>query len=367
MIRFFTLMLILLSLPSYVTAQEAMPEEDDTRNHPYQVFVRQNVDASGLDRLIFVDMLTGNENTIETYGERYTTLNESILFWDEQSQRVKVASPDGRLSDHPFIQKSAPDYRVDWVLTENKNKIAWTVTGIISDNIFTTTTYLANLDGTEQREVFTDGPRPDVRALPVAISPNAETIYLDIAHIDGIEQFTPFDLYAGIVAVNVETGEITALPDESPANCLCGADFGRGLFARLRLSADGFDLNVYNLQGQINNVIPALDLQNYTSAASVLISPDGRQAIYALARVNNFGGENQSIQSVFVLADLDTMQQEALTTRPITTFVIPVEWTEDNSAIIFTSPVQNGTWKINLQARRLERIAEATYIGTLKT
>jgi hypothetical protein len=67
---------------------------------------------------------------------------------------------------------------------------------------------------------------------------------------------------------------------------------------------------------------------------------------------------------VFVLVDLERMTQTALT-DPITTFVEPLAWTEDNTAILLTSRQRDGTWKISLADRTLERIAEATYLGTL--
>jgi hypothetical protein len=63
-----------------------------------------------------------------------------------------------------------------------------------------------------------------------------------------------------------------------------------------------------------------------------------------------------------MLVDLEAMTQKPLT-DPITTFVEPLMWTEDNSAIIFTSRQRDGTWKINLADGRLDRVADATYMG----
>jgi len=333
---------------------------------PFQVFLDRNADEAGQDQLIFLNLVTGEETTTNVDGERFTTLNNSIMYLELGSRRVKIVTPDGQLRDHPFVQLRTGDTRIDWVLDDQGEKIAWTLARPTPTGEFLTDTFIANIDGSNQQLVFQEGPYPDVRALPLAFSRDDSTLYMDINHIDGISNFTPFELYAGIVAVDLATGEFTPLPDENPANCLCGADFQNDLLVRLRLGTIGFDLHVYNLPGEFDNVIPALNQPNYTSAASVLTAPDATQAIYALARVNNFGSENQSIQTIFVLADLQAMTQETLT-RPITTFVVPVEWTEDNSAVIFTSPLQDGTWKINLEDGRLQRIANVTYIGTINT
>lgn len=350
-------MICLLSVTASIHAQETPP------SHPYQVFVNRDVDSTGLDRLIFIDMLTGQQTSNDVYGERYTIIGREVLYFDTSTNRVKLAVPDGTVRDHPFIQLEPGSRRVDWLV--DGDAIVWTQTLADAQNRLSTSTSIARIGGSESRLVLNDGPYSNgVRALPVALSPDRRTLYMD-THPDGISQFTPFRLYAGLLAVSVETGEITPLPDEQPANCLCGADIRRDWFVRLRLTDDlrGFDLHVYNLASGVEQVLNAPRLNNYTSG-DVLLTPDGRQAVYGLARVSSFGTADQSIQMTLMLVDLTAMTQRELTTR-ITTFVRPVAWTEDNSAILLVSQTQNGTWKINLDDGRLERIAEATYIGAM--
>jgi hypothetical protein len=349
-----------------VSADEQMPREDDIRNHPWYVFLQRDLAGGGADQLIFVDMLTGEEITIAVSGERYTLLRRSVLFFDRASRRVMLATPFGDLVEHPFVQLDEDARRVDWIVAADHSQIAWTLTYDDEGGQMRTVTHIANIDGGDRREILTDGPFDDARALPVEAGENFSTIYLDGYHLDNIEQFTPFNQYASIYALDTATGDYDLLPDE-PSNCLCGAAISKGLFLRLRLSSDlqGFDLHVYDLAGRVPHIIPAVQVSNYNTGGDILISPDGTRAVYALARVSNFGTAQQSIQTVFVLVDLRMMTQETLTS-PITTFVRPVEWTEDNSAIILTSPARDGTWKITLADRQLERIAEATYLGTLQ-
>lgn len=332
-------------------------------NHPYQVFVSRDVDTTGLDRLLFVDMLTGEQSSVEVYGERYTIIGREVMYHDTSTNRIRLAAPDGTIRDHPFIQLEPGSRRVDWLLAGDV--IIWTQTSADNQNRLSTRTYLANLDGSGERLILSDGPYSNgVRAMPVALSRDQRTLYMD-THPDGISQFTPFRLYAGILAVDVETGEITPLPDEQPANCLCGADIRGDWFVRLRLADDlrGFNLHVYNLTNGVEQVLNAPRLNNFTSG-DVLLTPDGTQAVYGLARVSNFGTVDQSIQMTLMLVDMTTLNQRELTTR-ISAFVRPVAWTEDNSAILLVSLNRNGTWKINLNDGRLERIAEATYIGSI--
>jgi hypothetical protein len=240
--------------------------------------------------------------------------------------------------------------------------LAWTLTG--GENGLTTITTVANLDGTNPQQVLVDGPREGIRALPVAFNADKTVLYMDFQP-DGIADFTPFPQYAGLFALDLDTGQWERLPGEP--GCFCGAGFGTELALRLVVSQDlsGFDVRLINPTGNVQQTIPALGLRNYTQAGNVVISPDGTKAVYALAQIRDFGKPDQSTQTVFALVDLEAMTQTALT-EPITTFVEPLAWTEDNTAILLTSRQRDGTWKISLSDGVLTKIAEATYLGTVE-
>jgi hypothetical protein len=182
---------------------------------------------------------------------------------------------------------------------------------------------------------------------------------------DGLTDLTAFPQYAGLFALNLEDGTTDFLPDE-PGD-FTGAAFGAGYFIRLTLTDDGtaFDVRVFNLDKAYDASIAAERRSGFTQAGSIVIAPNGRYAVYALAEIAQMGTPEQRVRTVFMLIDLVTMTQQPLT-EPITTFVRPTAWTEDNSAVIFTSPQQDGTWKITLQDRRLNKIAEPTYLGALQ-
>jgi hypothetical protein len=328
----------------------------------WQVFLQRDVDEAGADRLTFIDVLTGDDSTVDVTGERYTLAGDRVIYFDRAEERVMVAYPDGSVRRHPFIQPAAETRRIDWLVAPDHKHIVWTLTDGSPDSLTTVTTF-ANLDGTSPRQVMVDGPRNSIRALPVAFSPDMSTLYMDFQP-DGVSDFTPFPQFAGLFALDLETGTQAYLPDEP--GCFCGAGFGDGLFLRLAVSRDlsGFDLKVYNLVGEVEETLPAIALTDYTQAGDIVISPDGSKAVYAVAQIRDFGTPNQSVRTVFVLVDINSMSQAALT-EPITTFVEPLAWTEDNSAVIFTSRQRDGTWKISLSDGRLTKVAEATYLGVL--
>ncbi len=349
----------LLSLAGAAAAQP----DTDFAGHPLQVFLQRNINRAGADRLLFVDTLTGESTPVEVNGRGYTLADRAVLFYDTAAGRVMLARPDGSVTEHPFVQPGPQTRRVDWLLSPDMTHIAWTLTEGPDDSALTTITTVARLDGSDLREGLVDGPRPGIRALPVAFNDDHSVLYMDYQP-DSIADITPFQQFAGLFALNLDSGEAAFLPGEP--GCFCGAGIGSGLLLRLQLADDlgGFDVGVHHLDSGASDVIPALRLPGYTQGGDVLIAPDGTRAVYALAQVRDFGGPNQSVRTVFVLVNLTARTQTALTS-PITTFVQPVAWTEDNTAVIFTSPNQDGTWKVNVNDGRLARIAAATYLGTL--
>ncbi|NDJ61530.1 MAG: hypothetical protein GYB67_10415 [Chloroflexi bacterium] len=358
-------LMVLALLIAGVSPLHGQPEVRAPR--PWQVFLVRDLGAPERGRLVFVDLLTGDETITPVAGSRFTLTPDAVLFYDHDTDRVRLATADGSVRDHPFIQPQADTRRIDWIIAPDRDRIAWTMTSG-SSTALTTITSVAGIDGRGRSVALTDGPRDGIRAFPVAFSGDLRTLYLDYQP-DTIGDITPFRQYAGLFAVDVVTGATEALPEEP--GCFCGAGINGDLFLRLTLAASrsGFDLIVYNLDGGgpgsgVGQTVPGLSLPEYTQGGDLLISPDGRRALYALARVRNFGTPNQTIQTIFVLVDLVNLAQTVLI-EPINTFVRPVAWTEDNSAVLFTSPNRNGTWKLNIDENALRIVAEGGYLGTL--
>jgi hypothetical protein len=354
--RRFIFLLVLLALSAAVAPRARAALNGD------QVFLQRGTGADGADQLTFINHQTGEALTVDVRGERYTLAGDSVLYFDPSSNALRQAFPDGSLRAHPFIQPGPNTRRLDWLLSPDATRIAWTLTDGQPESLTTLTT-VAFLNGTNPRPVLNDGPRNGIRAMPVAFSPDSTILYMDFQP-DGIGDFTPYPQYAGLIALDIGTGLWDYLPDEP--GCFCGAGFGAGFFARLKVNdaLTGFDLHLYNFAGQVKQVILAQTLRDYTQAGSVLISPDGTQAVYALAQVRDFGRPQQSVRTVFMRADLQALTQSPLT-DPINNYLEPLQWTEDNSAVIFTSRQTDGTWKIYPAEGRLEKVSEATLLGTL--
>lgn len=347
-------------------AAKAQTEEPITvpqlQTDTLQVFLQRNVAGSTQHRLQFLDGLSGESVLVEVDGVNYTLVNGGVMYVDTATGRVMLVEPLTAPREHPFIQPTALTRRIDWAVAADGKKIAWTITESTVSNQLTTTTSVANVDGSNEQVVLTDGPRDGIRVLPLTFGEDDTVLYMDYQP-DAIGDVTPFRQYAGVFALDLDSGEQRLLPSEP--GCFCGAGLGGGIFVRLELAEDleGFDAVAHNLAGGVSETIPALQLANYTQAGDMLVSPDGTRAVYALAQVRDFGSPAQFIRTVFVLVNMTDGTQTALT-DPTATFLRPTLWTEDNSAVIFTSPLEDGTWKVDLNGR-LNKIANGTYLGNL--
>ena len=361
LIRFFcfTVLALIITVTSY--AQEA--DDVGLASNHWQVYLERRVTNAGQDRLIFSNILSGEESDNLVTGERYTLLNDRVIYFDSVQRVMMEIVPQQDPTIFSTIDLTSLFRRVDWIVSADKQWLAWTIT-TGETTALQTATFVLRLGTNEVLPLFNDGPRNGVRALPVSFSDDNQILYMD-AHPDSIGQFAPYTQYAGLFGIQIETGEILNLPEEP--GCFCGGGFGAGLMLRLDLRSDssGFDVNVTRLENNITQRIDALRLRNYTQAGDLLITEDGRQAIYALSLIEGFGSTEQSVQTVFMLVNLQTMSQERLN-DPITTYIHPIAWTDDNSAVLFTSPQRNGTWKIHLDDGEFIRVAEANYLGELR-
>ncbi|MCL4251739.1 MAG: hypothetical protein KJ065_26540 [Anaerolineae bacterium] len=354
--------LLLLSFLGWGASTQAQPDVPETL-HPRQVFLQRDPDT-GVSRLLFLDLLTGDAWPVNVAGERFTVTPNGVMFYAPGDDRVKLVMPDGRISDHPFIQPGPNTRRIDWVLDSDSQQIAWTHTEGVPGTM-TTVTQVANLDGSNVDEVLIDGPRDGIRAMPVAFSHDRQSLYMDFQP-DSVGDYTTFRQYAGLFSVDLESGETQLLPGEP--GCFCGAGLGSGWFLRLALTPDAlsFDLDAHELDQGINATVPSLRLADFTQGGDILISADGTRAIYALAQIRGFGTPGQIVQAVLVLVDLQALTQRVLG-RDVDFLLHPVAWTEDNSAVILTSPSRPGTWKIDVDGGSLAQIASVTYLGSMGT
>ena len=278
---------------------------------------------------------------------------------------MRLVNAAGEVSDHPFIQLPGATLRVDWLVSADASRIAWTFTEQGADGQLRSFTRVADIQGANVRDVLVDGPRPERHALPVAFSGDGATLFMDYRPLlqAGETQRAGF---ADLFALALDEGFTRPLPDEP--GCLCGAAFGAGQVLRLQLAADldGYELVRRDLNGDLRGRIAAPTLPGFTAATHLLLAPDGSRALYTLSQLRAGDGGFQALRSVFVLADLEGGSSRLLG-EPFTEQLRPVTWSDGDNTVILTSgdPLRDGTWKLDLTDGALLPVARATWLGAL--
>ncbi|MBE2183291.1 MAG: hypothetical protein IAE89_07685 [Anaerolineae bacterium] len=336
----FTLFIFLcFSLPT--SAQSTSPV-------PHEIFITQGASSE----LHFINLLTGAQSSVTVNGDNFLVTPEGLLFVDESGE-VQQINERGDIKPHPFISLPPEIRRLDWISTGDQ--IAWTIT-VGTPNSLITETWVAHLNGENKRVVFRDGPRDGIRAYPVTFSSDGETLFMDYQP-HTIADITPFQQYAALFSLNLDTGDTVSLPGE--AACYCGGDIRDGQFMRMVLGSGGFDIRAYDLANGSLHVLTGLERPGFTLGGDLTIAPGGSRAIYALAQLSA-----DNIETIFVLADVasGTVQQlgEA-TAEPLR----PIGWTDDGEALLLRSRIQDGTWRLDVKTGEITQIAQATYLGAM--
>ena len=118
--------------------------------------------------MIFSDLLTGDVNIYyATQGERFALVGGvagGVIYFDREEGQVKLATPEDGPRDHPFIALNTGDYRVDWTVSSDGGRIAWTVSRQSADGQLISTIFHADAAGADIRHALTYGPRPGLRS-----------------------------------------------------------------------------------------------------------------------------------------------------------------------------------------------------------
>ena len=322
------------------------------------------IDRNGAMALVFVDLNSGKQTRLEVNGERFTVLGDSVMFFDARNRSVKLASPDGELATHPYIALTASETRAEWAISADGKRIAWTTIEGNAPAAISTVTRVADIDGANARTVFRETRQDGVRVQPVSFSLDGSRLFMDY-HPDGLDTLVVFPQYAGLFALDlsVEDPQASMAFLAGEPGDFTGAGFGAGYYLRLGVSRElnGFDLQVTQLATNAEWEISASG-GGYSIAGDVLVSPDGRYAVYAQAALQGIGTGTAQAETVIMRVDLAEMSQSALT-GPLEGVMRPVAWSEEDTAVVLVNASRPGTWKARLSDGRVQQVAELTYIG----
>ena len=361
--RCFLLSLLILFYAGAAFGQDASGL--GVQGHSWDVFLRADPSGPGQTEVIFVDLLSGVTTTVATAGERFTLLDDAVLFFDLADKQVKLIKPDGAIREHPFIAITSADYRIDWTVSDDRRQIAWAVSRRSVDGQLSTSVMLADRSGSQFRQLLAYGPREGIRLLPVAFGADGRSLYIDV-HADGTEHVSPYARRSNMFLLDFggESVATRLLPGRGP--CFCATGFGNEVMLRLSPSGDpdSTQVEITDIETGAARVIAPVSRGDYDEAGNVLLSPDDSLAIYALTQAGDFPAAEQEARTVLVLADIVNARQRVVGSA-MDALARPIMWTEDNSAVLFVLEGRDGAWKLQLDDGQAIKVAEATYLGMI--
>ncbi len=357
------LALLLLLWSATVHGQD--PLSPGISSASWDVFLRLGPDNAKETRIVFVDLLTGEATETVASGEGHTLIDAAVLYFDTAERKVRLVKPDGVIRDHPFIAVNASDSRIDWVVDDYGGKVAWSISRTNDTGALTTNLMVADAAGAEIRELLVYGPRPGIRLIPLAFDSSGSALYVEV-HADGTEDVNAYTRRSGLFALDFGGQNVATRPLSGERACFCAVGFGGARWLQLvaREGTGGGELEIHDISNGTTRRIPPVSLGEYKEAGNILTSPDGKLAVYALSRVTGFAGGQQEINTVMVLADLESARQMVVN-YPMTALAQPLRWTEDNSAVLFTQVGSGATWKMQISDGSTVKVADGVYLGTI--
>ncbi|MDE2775308.1 MAG: hypothetical protein OXI77_05125 [Chloroflexota bacterium] len=362
------LFLILISILLLVS--QSYSQDDigaDLQQNRWDVFVKRNdADPSRTD-VIFINLLSGDETTLSAPGERFTLTSGGVIYFDLAERQVKLGKADGIVRNHPFIIANSETRRVDWVVSEDREWIVWTISRQVADGQLITATWLADVGGAEVRELLVYGPRDGIQLLPIGIGKDLREVFME-AHAFGSERLSAYTRRTGLFAlVLADDGLVTrALPGDQ--SCFCAVGFGANVMLRLapNPAKGGLDVEVFRLDGDGGDpqVIPALSRGSYSEGGNIVLSADGKQAVYALSQVGGAADEDVEMRSVVIHVDIENGRQR-IVGSPLPGLIRPLRFGAENRAALIALEQHDRTLKVDLEDGRLIEVAGAVYLGQL--
>ena len=355
------LLILLLATRSY-SQDIAQPE---LQPHRWDVFTRRNDTNTSLTDVIFIDILSGDRSTLSATGERFTLTSGGVIFFDTSERQVKLAKADGIIRAHPYIFVSPETRRVDWALSEDKSRIVWTLSREVEDGQLITATWVADIAGAEIRELLVYGPRAGIQLLPIGFGADGGDVYME-AYAFGSESLSLYTRRAGLFALSIRDDELVARSLPGDRTCFCAVGFGANLMLRLAPNRElsGLDVEIHNMDDGERRVVPALSRGNYIEGGNILLSADGKQAVYALSQVDAAAGGRDEIRSVLIHVDIEKGRQR-IASEPMAGPIRPLSFGDDQRVALVTSGRDDVTLKIDLEDGRAVEVADAIYLGAI--
>jgi hypothetical protein len=339
---------------------------------PIEVFAEHDRSAA-IARLFFANPISGLSTpvTIEGFArerlvaEAFTVTALGVMFINPADGRVSLATPDGRITQHPFIPQLEDGLEsVEWILSPNGRRIVWVEVYLIEGGRVSII-FSADVTG----ENLTQLPPPPAtvidaahRIRPLTVTNDGEFLFYDIATPAAPRSLTDyFDDYQNVYVYINSRRTHQRLPGEPGCLCAAGISGSGHQFLRLRSDGGSFSLHLWNLDSNseriANTVAPAF------AQAGDFFVPEGLSiALYSQAQ--NLEDSDPSAQFALMRVDLVSGTQTMLLGPSSQRFRASA--VVDNGAAIMISDVYGGaTFKLDVFTSEMALVSEQIWLGTM--
>jgi hypothetical protein len=316
----------------------------------YDVFINSQMSGTR-SGVFFVDARTGLSTVALTNGYSHAILGNGVIYRDKATGNVGLATPDGTITQHPFIV--ANDY-LTWITSPNREWIIW-IEGKLQAGSLITNLYIARADGANRLIALKISSSKLLTVRPVAVSDDGSTI-LYARETEDPKAYRVYPAYTDVYRLTVATGTSERIPGEP--RCACAAGFtadGRVIF-RIEGNAQGYTAHFIE-PSRPSDVLVAPVASRFNQSGDVLLSAGGDLAIYVLAR----GTANREAYTI-VVADAIGKTQRILADG-LQNRLRPVGI--DKDALILSGWEKDGTYKIPLAGGALTQISAYSYLGAI--
>jgi hypothetical protein len=151
------------------------PSHAQGGNGSFDVFLNSTM-SSGSAGLYFVDARTGLSNIAVTNGTHHTLLETGVLFQENETGAIKIAYPDGRIELYPAIQPPDPKAAVNWIVSTDRKRIAWSVSKMSGTSTLSDL-YTALSDGSDKKLVLHTSSTKNLIVVPLLITNDGTSVF----------------------------------------------------------------------------------------------------------------------------------------------------------------------------------------------
>ncbi|GEM_PF-1023040 len=349
------LALILLALLLTLTAR---PTHAATSS--YDVFVNSTLNKGGAG-LYFVDARTGLSTVVSTGGSRHTLLDNGVLYQEDDGGVIMVAYPDGRKAAHPAIQPPDSKATINWVVSPDRKRIAWTVSQL-SQTTLLSDLFVASIDGSGKKLALHTSSTKNIETVPLALTNDGGTVFYS-RQSSVSRDYQLFQVSGDVFRLDVASGQATQLPDNAKCACAVGFTPDGARFERLEATPQGFAARLWDLAAKIDTPIAAPGI-SHTQAGYLVLSRDGNLAVYTSARGVPPAKGVPPERYALILIDVARREQR-LMTPALVNKLRAVSFAPDNSAVLVVGTDKDGTYKLSVQDGTLLQVSPYTFLGTI--